>query len=87
MQLCRGVTNQRSRTEAPQLTRTFPELSFPCGLSSRHSYQAQPPHTVLIVALLWATVSLGSLSGISAAIYAACMVLLFDFWRRVFKKP
>ncbi len=37
--------------------------------------------------LLWATVSLGSLSGISAAIYAACVVLLFDFWRRVFKKP
>jgi hypothetical protein len=44
-------------------------------------------YTVLIVALLWATASLGSLSGISAAIYAACMVLLFDFWRRVFKKP
>ena len=30
---------------------------------------------------------LRSLSGISATIYAACMVLLFNFWRRVFKKP
>ena len=44
-------------------------------------------YCVLIGALLWAAVSRGPLSGISAAVYAACAVLLFDFWRRVFKKP
>jgi hypothetical protein len=39
-------------------------------------------------ALLWLAIAeLGPFTGISAVIYAACMVVLFDFWRRVFKNP
>ncbi len=42
----------------------------------------------LIGVLLWvALVELDPFSTVSVTIYAACVVLLFDFWRRVFKKP
>jgi len=38
--------------------------------------------------LLWvALVELDPFSTVSVTIYAACVVLLFDFWRRVFRKP
>ena len=42
----------------------------------------------LIGALLSAAFAeLEPFSALSAVIYAACIALLFDFWRRVFKKP
>jgi len=42
----------------------------------------------LIGVLLWvALVELDPFSTVSVTIYAACAVLLFDFWRRVFRKP
>ncbi len=45
-------------------------------------------YSLLVVFLLWvALAELGPLTGVSAALYATCAVLVFDFWRRVFKKP
>jgi len=42
---------------------------------------------LLIAVLTWVAVTvLGPITAGSAAIYAACVVLLFDIWRRVFKK-
>ncbi len=45
-------------------------------------------YAVLITALfIMAPATPGPTMGFPMLFYAACMVLLFDFWRRVFKKP
>jgi len=45
-------------------------------------------YTVLITALfIMAPATLGPTMGIPMFFYGACLVLLFDFWRRVFRKP
>ncbi len=43
-------------------------------------------YTVLIVALFLMAAASPTM-GTPMLFYAACLVLLFDFWRRIFRKP